>query len=647
MKPASLLLLAGAAMLLSSPLFAQTVEDRALEERARAAAALSRTKSSDSDALRQHYVTPGMSGKPIATVDNKTSFTPTIACQKTSSLMEVLVQPSTTGDIGTVRISRDKDFDGNFDSSATLPVPVSGICANGVIACEPGSWNQCHYFQWAIDSAQDLKLAEVDMPALAGCYCVNNSCGANLVFSNLASVLGDLGGGIVGALTTADPRIGVAEARINGPVISYVGAQTTACSSNPALGQTAYRANPAAIQGDAFALSATNSVFQALGSSPAGTGKAEQTRSCTIEREVIVRSWDFDDIVGVSGQLASVISCGANCRRYRIQGEGNCTATPPIFTATFDIHKPERLVSARIVGMGAEDWVQGRVGGQIIGSAGKRLWLTESLPSGDCAVDGEWVSAATYDITPQFKAGQTQVAARVRGGKEERWGYVDVEVKVDTACETSERLVDLCSGYAADPKCHLEREDVDGVETFRGGVATGLKPLPQTRLFGVGTCTLQLTRDFFLRDRAYKCVTDSAALPEPDLSRGAWIIDHSTETLLADRVKASDGSLVASTRPFSLPDRGSVAACEPLCKTRAPKLNNAAAPAGVIGNSQNDPAGWDYFYHSCSADNVCPIGPGEEVLSACGCLDDFPEAVVMMQTVRLAGADLVCTAEQP
>ena len=36
-------------------------------------------------------------------------------------------------------------------------------------------------------------------------------------------------------------------------------------------------------------------------------------------------------------------------------------------------------------------------------------------------------------------------------------------------------------------------------------------------------------------------------------------------------------------------------------------------------------------------------GPAKTVVSACGCLDDFPEAVAMMQTVRLAGADLVCT----
>ena len=42
-----------------------------------------------------------------------------------------------------------------------------------------------------------------------------------------------------------------------------------------------------------------------------------------------------------------------------------------------------------------------------------------------------------------------------------------------------------------------------------------------------------------------------------------------------------------------------------------------------------------------------PAGPGEEIVSACGCLDDFPEAVVMMQTVRLAGADMTCTSVVP
>src|SRR3546814_11200664 len=113
-----------------------------------------------------------------------------------------------------------------------------------------------------------------------------------------------------------------------------------------------------------------------------------------------------------------------------------------------------------------------------------------------------------------------------------------------------------------------------------------------------------------------RCNVDDIA--KPDTSRGAYIIDHSTETLLADLTLQSDGSYTSSTRAFSLPDRGSVPACEPVCKTRAPKANNEAALDGVVGAKQIVPTGYDTFFHACTADNQCPAGPGEEVVSACG-----------------------------
>jgi hypothetical protein len=67
-----------------------------------------------------------------------------------------------------------------------------------------------------------------------------------------------------------------------------------------------------------------------------------------------------------------------------------------------------------------------------------------------------------------------------------------------------------------------------------------------------------------------------------------------------------------------------------------------------VGAKQNTPIGYDTFYHSCTISagvSQCPLGAGEELVSDCGCLDDFPEAVVMMQTVRLGGADMICTSE--
>ncbi|WP_150295351.1 hypothetical protein [Sphingobium estronivorans] len=643
MKRGALLLSAGFAICLSIPARAQT-----MEERARSAAAAARTKTGDSDALQSHYLTPGLAGQPISTIDNSKSFTPNIACQKTATLLELLAQPTSTGDIGTLRISRDKDLDGAFDETLNVPVPVSGICANGIISCAPGSWNACRPFQWEVGSDGALKLGEVDLTELAGCYCINNSCGTNLAWGNMASILKDLGGGVVGALTTADPRIGVAQAAIDGPVIRYTGAQTTACSANPSVTATAYRGNPTPIQGDAYATSRSSSVFQALAGSPAATGKAEQTRRCTIERQVSLQEVTADNIIArVSGGYATYNP--APDRVSFVMGSptgdslsgGSCTLFDQ--RMILDVKDPDRLRSVVLSQYYMDDWIQIRVDGRLILSD-PASWTGNSYPPARCERSKTWYGTPALDLKPLLTKGQHEISLRIAVGNKGE-SYARIDAVLDTSCKISEQLVDLCSGTATDPACHLVNETVDGVETFRNGVNSGLKPLAQTRLFGTGGCTWQITRDFFTRARQYSCQVDLGSAAEPDLSRGAYIIDRSTETLLADRTTDANGTVATSTRPFSLPERGSVAACEPICKTRAPRTNSDVAVDGVVGSRQNDPAGWDIFYHSCTSDHVCPLGQGEELVSACGCLDDFPEAVVMMQTVRLAGADLACTAE--
>jgi hypothetical protein len=148
-------------------------------------------------------------------------------------MVEILAQPSSTGDLGTLTISRDKDLDGTFDEALSVPKPVSGSApmASLPVTQAPGTIATIIAGRWAVRN--DLKLAEVDLSSLAACYCINASCGSNLAWTNLATVLKDIGGGVVGALTTADPRIAVAQVAVDGPVIRYTGAQTTACSSAP------------------------------------------------------------------------------------------------------------------------------------------------------------------------------------------------------------------------------------------------------------------------------------------------------------------------------------------------------------------------------------------------------------------------------
>jgi hypothetical protein len=622
---------------------AQTIEDRA-----RTAAGAAHAKSADSETLQRNYTSPGLSGQPVSTVDNSRSFNPRISCRKTATLMEVLIQPVASGDIGSIQIARDTDFDGAIDKRQSLPVAASGICANGIVACQPGSWSSCHYFRWETGASGDLKLGEVSMSDLAGCYCINNSCGTNLAWGNMRSVLGDLGGGMVGALTTADPRIGVADAVIDGPVIRYIGAQSTACARDPLLPQTGYRTDHGAMASDAFAAARSSAVFQALSNSPSGRGTAQLIRRCTIERQFHTQSVAADDIIRrVSGGYSEVrgqnsIEWLMGSPGYDSLSGGNCRNFD--FRLILHVGAADRIADARLVYFYYDDWAQIRIDGKLV-LADPSSWTSTGLPKSKCERDGTWHNYPNLDLKPYLTPGEHEIWLRVAVGNRGE-AFAQLQIELDTSCRFDEQLVDLCRGVEAGGQCRLDSESVDGVQTFRNGVNTGLRPLPQRRVLGSGTCPVEVTRDFFLKERSYRCTVDNQTVPQPDVARGAFIIDHSTETMLRDQPRRPDGSFSETSTAFHLPERGSVPKCEAICKTRSPRINNAAAPAGVVGTKQNDPTSYDIFYHSCGGGDACPLGPGEELVSGCGCLDDFPEAAVMMQAVRLAGADLVCTGAQ-
>ncbi|QSR19697.1 hypothetical protein CA833_21375 [Novosphingobium sp. KA1] len=617
-----------------------------MEARARAAAAASRAKSSDSDAITTNYLTPGLAGQTITTVDGSRSFTPNLACQKTASLLEVIVQPDSGGDLASVSIARDTDLDGTIDSRSNLPVPVSGICANGVISCEAGTWNGCKSYSWN-SAGGSLSLAPADLSELAGCYCINASCGAGLAWSNMSGVLRDLGGGMIGALTSADPRYGVAEAVIDGPSIRYVGAQSTACTSDQALPQSAYKANSAAMASDAFMASSSSAVFQALVNSQIGTGTSLQYRHCNLERTVTVVSPKPGEIISrnaggyATGEAGNSLDFLMGSPSDNSLAGGSCSLVD--FRMTLHVSDPTRIVNARLTRWYADDWGQVRIDGQVVAS-GPQSWTSSGVPPAKCEQKKTYTQTPNLDIKPFLSAGDHEVWLRVAvaaGGE----GFAQIHVDVDNSCKATEQLVDGCANIASDTACRIDSETIDGVQTFLNGAATGLKPLTQTRQMGGSACPIELTRDFFLKDRTYRC--SGTELAQPDTSRGAYILDRSTETLLADRTLNADGSHSETTRPFALPDRGTFAACEPICKTRKTAANDGVAADGPVAEKQNVPVGTETFYHACGSDNQCPAGPGEEIVSACGCLDDFPEAVVMMQSVRLAGADLVCTQVQP
>ncbi len=168
---------------------------------------------SSEEAVSQNLFKPLTSGIPLYTLNGTMSGSAQIQCPGAESALDIIIQPGTTHDLTYVGIRYDIDTDGNPDGSLQITLPVSGVCANGFISCQPGTWSNCHWYQWQAQNVGghvSLSYTEVSSNRLSGCFCINTFCTPNVNFLQFKDlVLRTLGAGVIAALSAAEPRFGV------------------------------------------------------------------------------------------------------------------------------------------------------------------------------------------------------------------------------------------------------------------------------------------------------------------------------------------------------------------------------------------------------------------------------------------------------
>ena len=167
----------------------------------------------------------------MQTVDGAKTFQATLNAPSADKFLEILIQPSGTGDLQQVLISQDNNADGVTDNVYTLPMRVSGVCANGFISCTAGTWLNCINYTWGADASNNVTAVSASLVDLGGCYCINSSCGSNLVWTNSSIVLKDLGGGIVNAIHQNNPALTISSVSSTPVTITYFGQVTSKAST--------------------------------------------------------------------------------------------------------------------------------------------------------------------------------------------------------------------------------------------------------------------------------------------------------------------------------------------------------------------------------------------------------------------------------
>ena len=139
---------------------------------------------------------PITDGQKISTFDGKQEGKVSITCAEESNLMRISYSTTSGGDIN-LYVEDDFNFDGNFKNNLYVS-GISGICANGFIICNGGTWNNCKYYLLGFNGS-NITYNQTSNLNLSSCYCINSSCG-NLSSNSKIRVLTDIGGAIAGII---------------------------------------------------------------------------------------------------------------------------------------------------------------------------------------------------------------------------------------------------------------------------------------------------------------------------------------------------------------------------------------------------------------------------------------------------------------
>jgi hypothetical protein len=612
-------------------------------------------KFGSQDPLRLNILNPMSSSEtPLETVDGSTSFSAQLSFPSSKKFLEIFMQPGSTGDLGTVIVGEDLNFDGTTDYSFQVPFPVSGVCANGLIACTPGTWLDCSFFRWTADAEGRLSLPQASLFDLGSCYCINNDCGNNLVWQNLPVVLQDLGGGAVGAVQRARPDFSVSRVELGGTTITYYG-QDTSRQTDPDTGatlppqqqtQTAYFQNPFSMAGDASAAvdgqtGDPDSLYSSISTLSDLSSSGGQEATCSINRVLqVTQAIGFcqDPIDGEI--LADIrerrfykvrVSDGSYVRRGSMPPDDDIQnildASPPYASVILKDYACN-LNHARSV-FDSKTTVPAEVRSGMVGT------ITSSpSPPTDGVFLGRTIDYAKYD-NDDSGCRHDDIVFFV---------YEWYEVCTRTADVANEEIQNGCEGIESDPDCSLKSEKVDGMWTYRMFNPTGLVPLPSTRTFP-GVASHDITRNWWQKQRVYLCAAAGYDFADTKTRFGQVVgslNDSGSSASYQDMLRDQGDEWAYSSGNLSLPDLMPSSECEKACKTRRPRADTQATLPGHTGQLRTSTDSYDILYHTCVNDE-CPADPGEEILKNCQCLNEFAEAATIMQMLRLAGQDTICS----
>ena len=613
-------------------------------------------------AISQNAAQPITSAKtPMKTIDQSQSFSAQLSCPSTAKFVDILVQPGSTGDLAMVMITQDTNLDGQMDYQYNMPFPVSGICGNGVIQCDGGTWRNCKYWKWVTDNQGKLNIQQTDLTKMGGCYCINNSCGNNVAWANLPLILKDLGAGATGAIMSANPKYSITDVKVSDAEITYYSQSLTECGSlnsgsgtNPANyyagGRTDSLVTNAAQQEIASQQTSPDSLYSVMSNSMQYHNTLGQLNSCKIIRNINITSsvaCPYGNAVLDSGSTVCTEN-GNACAGYCSTLSGCQVKNDPInvqLSAYMDnggwgssinipgvyITAPSGMTVSAIPDIYFKNDMDPNTNVVFVYYSLQGYWWYRVTTAGNQLYFHQFFFYYWGDIYSFWRQYCTYPSPRI-----------------DTI---NESINNQCAGLEENPKCHIQDEKVDSVYTYKNYQPTGLIPIATCKDYS-GFYSHSICRDWWEKDRIYICQNDSKFDFTDSMQRVNEVYKTTKDTngiaTFTDYRKddktntwQTEGNTfdlgVARSQPYDT--------CSKVCKTRKPKQDTQATQSGTTSQYRRDVTTYEFYYRQCyPSANICPAGNGEEILKDCQCINEFAETFTLVEALVQAGKDSICSS---
>ncbi len=619
-------------------------------------------KVDDPEKINTRFIQPlTSSGTLMQSFDGSVSFNGQLSAPSSDAFLEIMVAPAKTGDLTTVLLRQDTDFDGTPDYAYNVPVRISGICANGFISADAGSWNNLHYYTWETNPAGEVTIAEqTSILELTACYCINASCGSNLVWSSLGVVLRDIGAGVVSAIHKTNPDYAITDVDIADTTITYYGqdSQNMGAAGNVYAGGTThpevYTNTPEDITGagEAEYNSQMNDADSYAYLVSSASDKTTSTINCVIWNDIQFTQdilhltdngtahWPTDHFIDMRIiRNSNIIQFQWRGRNY---GGGSSLCGPDGWqnTAVVDLFSSGLSFFSNINYYYHSHWS----GWGCVSGNGTVTGINYTVASnGYCPAYGCQNPSADWNYSLDVTRDNPQlISNNTCGGIDDSCSLMEEKI-----CSRGGNCVYTVknftpTGFTPYPFCESINTSIDSYTVCMDGSAATIVNSSNTSItLGSGNNVWWRIEKTYLCENFNTFNFDDA---EERLNQINNTITDNGAALNYQDINTDTGEVTPYN--IDLPPRTTPEACEKACKLRVPIQDTQAAESGHTAQYRISTNSYKEIVRRCW-DDVCTVKAGETLIQDCTCLDYFVEAVSLMQAIDEAGSDMICSESAP